>query len=79
MGFLKCVSNFHTKTNVSGFKCLWGMNELMDLDYACIFFGLGEIGAHGEGQTLCWTLSFFGLKFLTALKVGACWMVGSSM
>ncbi len=72
MGFSKCVSNFHTKTNVSGFKCLWGMNELVDLDYACIFFwDLGKLVLIGRDKHFAGLCHFFGLKFLTALKVGA--------
>ena len=48
---------------------MWGMNEPVDLVDACIFFRLGEIGDHGEGQALCWTVIFL-LKFLIAPKVG---------
>ncbi len=51
---------------------MWGMNEPMDIVYACIFFILGEIGAHGEGQALFWTVIFFLSKFLMAPKVGTC-------
>ncbi len=64
--FSKCVMNFHTKKNVSGFKC---MNKPMDLDYAHIFLGLGNWCSWGVMSTLL-DFVIFLLNFLMALKVG---------